>query len=91
MFIHLTIYTYDILGKTLCSTNHIMVNNLYIFLHITLVTSLSNVNLTPNFLECNYVYLYYKCYKLYNDSTNSYAVLRTIIQTLDKISCYTII
>ena len=84
IFIHLTIYTYDIPGKTYNSTNHIMFNNLYIFLHITFATSLSNVNLTPNFSECNYVYPYCKCYKLYNDSTNSYAVLRTIIQTLDK-------
>ena len=40
-FIHLTIKTYDIPGKTCNPTNHIMDNNLYIFLHITLVTSLS--------------------------------------------------
>ena len=32
-----------------------------------------------------------KWYNFCSDSTNSYAVLRIIIQTLDKNSCYTII
>ena len=85
IFIHLTIKSYDILGS------HIMDNNLYIVLHSTLATSLSTVDLTPNFSEFDYIYPYYKWYKLCSDSTNSYAVLRIIIQTLDKISCHTII
>ena len=63
---------------------------IYIFLHISLVTSLFTADLTPNFSESNYIYLYYKWYNLYSNSTNSLAVLR-IIQTLDKNSCYTII
>ena len=46
--------------------------NGYLFLHITLVTSLSTVDLTPNFSESNYIYPYYKWYKLYSDSNNSY-------------------
>ena len=49
LFIHLTIYTYDIPGKIHNPTNHIMNNNVYIFLHITLVTLLSTADLTPNF------------------------------------------
>ena len=32
-----------------------MDNNVYIFLHIILVTSLSTVDLTPDFSECNYL------------------------------------
>ena len=51
-----------------------------------------------NFLFCSrrgeciyYIYPYYKWYKLCSDSTNSYAVLRIIIQIFDKNSCYTII
>ena len=72
-------------------TNHIMDNNTYVFLHITLVISLSTVDLSPNFSESNYIYPYYKWYKLCSDSTNSYAVLRISIQTFDKNSCYTII
>ena len=72
-------------------TTSIMDNNVYIFLHITLVTSLSTVDLTPNFSESNYIYPYYKWYKLCSDNTNSYGVLRIIIQTFDKNSCYTII
>ena len=48
LFIHLTIYTYDIPGKIHNPTNHIMNNNVYIFLHITLVTLLSTADLTPN-------------------------------------------
>ena len=35
-----------------------------IFLHITLITSLSTVDLTPNFSESNYIYPYHKWYKL---------------------------
>ena len=61
-----------------------MDNNLYIFLHITLATS-PTVDLIPYFSESNYVYPYYKLYKLCSDSTNSYTVLRTIIQTFGKI------
>ena len=91
LFIHLPTYTYDIPGKTYNPTNHIMDNNVYIFLHITLVTSLSTADLTPNFSESNYIYPYYKWYNLCSNSTNSLAVLRIIIQTLDKNSCYTII
>ena len=83
-FINLTILTYDIPGKTHDPTNHIMDNNAYIFLHITLVTSLSSVDLTPNFSESNYIYPYYKWHKLCSHSTSSYAVLRIIIQTFDK-------
>ena len=41
--------TYDIPCKTRNTTNHIMDNNVYIFLHIILVTFLSMVYLTPNF------------------------------------------
>ena len=55
-------------AKTYNPTNHIMDNNVYIFLHITLVVSLSTVNLNPNFSESIYIY---KCCKLCNDSTNS--------------------
>ena len=91
MFIHLTIYTYDIPGKTHNPTNHIMDNNVCIFLHVTLVTSLSTADLTPNFSESNYIYPYYKWYKLCSNSSNSYTVLRIIMQTLDKNSCYIII
>ena len=80
------------LAKTYNPTNHIMHNNVCMFLlRITLVTSLSTADLTPNFWESNYINLYYKWYKLCIDSTNSYAVLRIIIQTFDKNSCYTII
>ena len=68
-----------------------MDNNVYISLHITLVTSLFTADLTPNFSESNYIYPYYKWYNLCSDSTKSLAVLRIIIQTLDKNSCYTII
>ena len=79
-------------GKIHNSSNH-MDNNVYIFLHITLVTSLSTADLTPNFLESYLplIYPYYKWYNLYNDSTNSLALRRIIIQALDKNSCYTII
>ena len=56
IFIHLTIKTYDIPGKTHEPINHIMDNNVYTFLHITLVTSLSIADLTPNFSESNYIY-----------------------------------
>ena len=91
IFIHLTIETYDIPGKIHNLTNHIMDNNVYILLHITLVTSLSTADLTLNFSESNYIYPYYKWYNLCSNSTNSLAVLRIIIQTLDKNSCYTII
>ena len=59
------------------------------FLHISLVTSLSTADLTPNFAESNYIYPYHKWYDLCSDSTNSLAVPRIIIQTLDKNSCYT--
>ena len=59
------------------------------FLHINLVTSLSTADLTPNFAESNYIYHYHKWYDLCNDSTNSLAVPRSIIQTLDKNSCHT--
>ena len=52
--------------------------------HITLVTSLSTVDLAPNFSESNYIYPYYKQYKLCSDSTNSYGVLKIIIQTFDE-------
>ena len=59
-----------------------MDNNLYIFLHITLVTSLSTVDLTRNFSESNYIYPFYWWYTLCSDSTNSYVVLRIIIKTI---------
>ena len=65
-------------------TNHIMDNSVYIFLRITLITSLSTVDLTTNSSESNYAYPHYKWYKFCSDSTNSYAVLRIIIQTYDK-------
>ena len=55
-----------------------MDNNVYVLLGITLVTSLSTVGITPNFSEFNYIYPYYKWYMLGSDSTNKYAVLRTI-------------
>ena len=58
IFIHQM--TYDIPGKTYSPTNHIMDNNVYIFLHISLVTALSTVDLTSNFSESNYNYPYYK-------------------------------
>ena len=79
------------LEKLITHTNHIMDNNVYIFLHIALVASLSIVHLTPNFSESNYIYPNYKWYKLCSDSTNSYAVMRIIVQTFDKNLCYTII
>ena len=81
VFIHLTIKTYNIPGKISNPTNHIMDNNVHIFLHITCVTSLSTAVLTPNFSESNYIYPYYRWYNLESDSTNSLAVLRIIIQT----------
>ena len=65
-------------------TNHIMDNSVYIFLRITLITSLSTVDLTTNSSESNYTYPHYKWYKLCSDSTSSCAVLRIIIQTYDK-------
>ena len=58
------------------------------FLHFSLVTS-STADLTPNFAESNYIYVYHKWYDLCSDSTNSLAVPRIIIQTLDKNSRYT--
>ena len=66
IFIHQM--TYDIPGKTYSPTNHIMDNNVYIFLHISLVTALSTVDLTSNFSESNYNYPYYKWYKLCSDT-----------------------
>ena len=65
-------------------TTSIMDNNVYIFLHITLVTSLSTVDLMPNFSESNYICPYYKWYNICSDSTNSYTALRIIMQTFDK-------
>ena len=47
IFIHLTLETYDIPARTYNPTNHIIDNNVYIFLHITFVTSLSTVDLRP--------------------------------------------
>ena len=44
-----------------------MDNNVYIFLRITLVTSLYIADLTPNFSESNYIYPNYKWYKLFNE------------------------
>ena len=55
-FIHLTIKIYVIPGKSHNPSTHIMDNNVYIFLHNTLVTSLSTADLTPNFSESNYIY-----------------------------------
>ena len=71
IFIHLTIKTYDIPGKTHNPTNHLMDNNVCIFLHMALVTSLSTADLTPNFSESDYIYHYYLWYVLCSDSTNS--------------------
>ena len=68
-----------------------MDNNVYIILDITLVTPLSTADLTPNFSESNYIYPYYKWYNLCSNSAKSLAVLRIIIQALDKNLCYTII
>ena len=45
-----------------------MDDSVYIFLHMTLVTSLFTADLTPNFSESDYIYPYYN---LYSDSTNS--------------------
>ena len=61
-----------------------MDNNVYIFLHITLVTSLSTADLTPTFSEPNYIYTCQKWYELCSDSTDSWAVPRIIFQILDK-------
>ena len=50
IFIHLTIYPYEIHGKTYNRTNHIMDNNKFIFCiqaYHTLVTQLSTLELTP--------------------------------------------
>ena len=90
IFIYLAIKTYDIPAKTSNPTNN-MDNSVYIFLHFTLVTSLSTADLTHNFSKSNYTYPYYKLYKLCSGSTNSFAVVRIIIQTLDTNSCYNII
>ena len=79
------------LAKFITLFTNIMDNNVYIFLHITLVTVLSTADLSLNFSESNYIYLYYKCYNLCSHSTNSLGVLRIIIQTLHKNSCYIII
>ena len=62
----------------------IMDNNIYIFLHVTLVTSLPTADVIPNLSDSNYIYPYYKWYKLCSNSTNSYAVLGIIIQTYPK-------
>ena len=61
---------------------------MHIFLHFTLVASLSTADLTDNFSKSNYTYPYYK---LCSVSTNSFVVVRIIIQTLDTNSCYNII
>ena len=79
IFIHLTIYVSDIPCKTDNPTNHIMGDNVCTFLLVTLVTSLSTDDLTPNFSQSNCIYPYYNGYKLCSDSTNIYAFLRTII------------
>ena len=79
------------MAKTYNTTSHLMDNNVYIFLHIKLVTSLSTVDLTPNFSESNDIYRYYKWYKLRNVNANSNGVVRIIIQTFYKNSSYTII
>ena len=44
--------------------------------------------LTSNLSKANYIYPYYKLYKLCSDSNISSAVLRVIMQTLDTNSCY---
>ena len=61
---------------------------IHTFLHFTLVTSLSTADLTDNFSKSNYTYPCYKLYKLCSGSTNSFVVVRIIIQTLDTNSCY---
>ena len=67
--IQLTIKTYNIPSKIHSHTNHITDTNVYIFLHITLVTSLPTADLTPIFSESNYIYPYYKWYDICSDST----------------------
>ena len=37
---------------------------IYTYFCIPLVSLLSTPDLTPNFSESNYIYLYHKCYKL---------------------------
>ena len=76
-FIKTNIYStiYDTTDKTHNPTNLITDNSVYIFLHITLVTSLSIADLTHNFSESTYIYPYYKSSKLYSDSTNNYPAL----------------
>ena len=61
--------------KTHNPTNLITDNNVYIFLHITLVISLSIADLTHNFAESTYIYPYYKWSKLCSDGTNNYPAL----------------
>ena len=78
----ITLLIYDIPVKTHNPSNLIMDNNIYIFLHITLVAS-PTADLTPNFLESNCIYPYCKWHMLCSNSINSYAVLRIIIQTSD--------
>ena len=69
IFIHLTIETYDIPSHN--PSNSIMGNSVYIFLHITLDKSISTADLSPNFSECNYIYLNCKWYMFCSDSPNS--------------------
>ena len=57
---------------------------IHIFTYRAPVTSLSTVDLTPNFPKSNYIYPYYKWYKLRSDITKRYSVLRIIIQTFDE-------
>ena len=75
-FIKTNIYStiYDTTDKTHNPTNLITDNSVYIFLHITLVTS-SIADLTHNFSESTYIYPYYKSSKLCSDSTNNYPAL----------------
>ena len=63
------------MAKTYNTTSHLMDNNVYIFLHIKLVTSLSTVDLTPNFSESNDIYRYYKWYISYVMLTPTVTVL----------------
>ena len=51
--------------------------------HILSRLTICSADLTPNNIsESNYIYPYYEWYNLWSDSTNSLAILRITIQTV---------
>ena len=77
IFIHLI----SIPGKIHNATSHIVENYPYMFLHITLVTSLliHCADLTPKFSKSNYIYPYNKWYKSYVCSNS---IVKNVVKML---------